>query len=195
MLKKLLISLSLGVSLFGMHEAELNINDVDLEVGFKFDMGQFNNAVEPDSTFVGVKFLNADKKYSDINPKSYFEVNFLMQRAISDTNLKAGIGVKLNATGYGNKNFLSLPIGMHLLYNIPNIKVPVYIGGYVYYAPKVLSMQDAKSFFEYRFFVDVNLIKNAGITAGYRNIYTNYDISNGDVNLNHAAYIGVKFRF
>ena len=195
MLKKILAVFVFSVSLFGMHEAELNINDVDLEVGFKLDMGQFNNAVEPDSTFIGLKYLNADKKYSDINPKSYFEVGFLMQRAVSDTSLKAGIGVKLNTTSYGNKNFFSLPVGIHLLYDIPNIKVPVYIGGYVYYAPKVLSMQDAKSFFEYRIFVDVNLIKNAGITAGYRNLDTNYDISNGDKNLNHAAYIGVKFRF
>ena len=54
MLKKITLLLVTSLSLFAMHSAELNINQKDLEAGLKFDIGQFNDNVEPETMFVGL---------------------------------------------------------------------------------------------------------------------------------------------
>lgn len=199
MLKKL-ISLGIICSLsFGMHEIELNINDVDLEAGLKLDMGQFNQAVEPDTTFIGYKYLKGDKKNSadDISPSPFHEISFLIRRKIGSSDLSAGLGVKANITSLNRYDFVSIPIGLHLRYDFSSSDIPVYAGGYFYYAPPVLSSQDASKFVEYRVFLGVDIIKNAGLVVGFRNIDTTYDINGKDekVNLNRSAYFGVRFRF
>ena len=197
MLKKLtLIGLSAATA-FAMHSAELNINDKDLELGAKLDMGQFNHTVEPDTVFVGMKFLKADKdhskpKSSDI--KDYYELNFLMQRKIDNTGLVVGLGVKLNHTD----KFTTVPLGIEVKYKLPFTNtVPFYIGGSVYYAPQVLSMSDAKNYLEQRVQLDIEVIKNATILVGARNIETNYDISGStyDFRYNRSAYVGFRFAF
>lgn len=197
MLKKLtLIGLSAATA-FAMHSAELNINDKDLELGAKLDMGQFNHTVEPDTVFVGMKFLKADKdhskpKNSDI--KDYYELNFLMQRKIDNTGLVVGLGVKLNHTD----KFTTVPLGIEVKYKLPFTNtVPFYIGGSVYYAPQVLSMSDAKNYLEQRVQLDIEVIKNATILVGARNIETNYDISGStyDFRYNRSAYVGFRFAF
>lgn len=197
MLKKLtLIGLSAATA-FAMHSAELNINDKDLELGAKLDMGQFNHTVEPDTVFVGMKFLKADKDHSKPkyhNIKDYYELNFLMQRKIDNTGLVVGLGVKLNHTD----KFTTVPLGIEVKYKLPFTNtIPFYIGGSVYYAPQVLSMSDAKNYLEQRVQLDIEVIKNATILVGARNIETNYDISGStrDFRYNRSAYVGFRFAF
>jgi hypothetical protein len=198
MLKKLGVLSIATASLMAMHTAELNINNVDLEAGVRLDMGQFNDAVEPDTTFVGFKYLKSDEDHSDIKEDidSYFEANFLMQREINNSGFYFGLGVKLNFTSADKYDFVSIPVGAEVKYNINVIEyLPMYVGGSFYYAPQVLSLQDAKNFMEFRAFFDVEVIKNGKITLGFRKLDTDYDIENGDVNYNQSGYIGFKFDF
>jgi len=196
MLKKLGLIALCTASAFAMHSIELNINDKDLEFGVKVDMGQFNDAVEPDTIFIGAKVLNADEDNSDFNSNSdmnnYYEASFLMQRRIGDSNLVIGLGAKLN----GTKNFSSIPLGAEVTYKILDGVIPIYLKGAVYYAPEILSMQDANNFLEYRVSLDVELITNGYVTVGYRSIDTNYDSDKGgDINYNKSAYLGIRFAF
>ena len=191
MLKKLGLIVLCTASAFAMHSIELNINDKDLELGVKVDMGQFNDTVDPDTVFIGAKVLNADADNSDFNSNinNYYEASFLMKRKIANTNLVIGLGVKLN----GTKNFSSIPLGAEVTYKILDGAIPLYLNGAIYYAPDILSMQDAKDFLEYRISLDVELITNGYITVGYRSLDTNYD--SGDINYNKSAYLGLKFAF
>ncbi|WP_373036186.1 YfaZ family outer membrane protein [Sulfurimonas sp.] len=197
MFKKLGLLAICAASAFAMHNVELNVNDKDLEFGAKVDMGQFNENVEPDTVFVGAKILHGSVDNSDFTSSSqmqdYVEANFLMQRKVEATDLVIGLGVKLNAT----KNFTSIPLGAELGYKFAfSDKFPLYLRGALYYAPEVLSMQDAKSFLEYRASLDLEVIKNASVTLGYRSIDTNYTSSTGgDKTYNKSAYVGVKFAF
>ncbi len=97
MLKKVgLISL-MSVSLMSMSSVDLNVNDVDLEIGANLDIGQFNYAVEPDTSFLGIKYLKPDRDYSDFNStESYIEGSFMTQRSIGSNGFYAGLGIKLN---------------------------------------------------------------------------------------------------
>ena len=204
MLKKLSLISILTVSAFAMHGVDININDKDLEFGANLDMGQFVNTVEPNTVFVGGRYLKGNEDHSDFtsNNNAYYEANFLMQKAVSGSDVTIGLGVKANHTnanlGSKNRDFSSIPLGVELGYKLPtNTRVPFYLGGKLYYAPEVLCMNDAKSFLEYRVNLDMEVIPNGRITVGYRNIDTNYDISGKtvDTNYNRSAYVGFKFQF
>jgi len=195
MLKRVMAIAFCAVSAFAMHNAELNINDKDLEVSAKVDMGQLNNSVEPDTIFVGGKFYNCDKKHSgheNANIDPFYELNFLMIKEVNDA-LKVGMGAKLNFT----KNFSSLPLGLQAEYKLPQRDlVPMYLDGEIYYAPSALSFSDADSFVEYRVSYDIEIIENGRITLGYRHIDTDYKSDHGgDFKYNSSWYIGFKIAF
>ena len=194
MLKKVVLLALSAVSAFALHYAELKINDKDLEVAAKLDMGQFNESVEPDTVFVGGRFLyveteHSSNKYADIDP--FYELNFLLKKPIGSTGIKLGMGIKLN---YTNK-FSSLPLGIEGEYQLPILKIiPIYINGSVYYAPSVLSFQDAENYLDYRVGLEVELVQNARVTFGYTRIDTNYS-KNYDFTYNKSWYVGFKFGF
>ena len=196
MLKRVMAIAFCTVSAFAMHNAELNINDKDLEVSAKVDMGQFNNSVEPGTIFVGGKFYNCDEKHSeydnaDIDP--FYELNFLMIKKVANGDFKVGMGAKLNFT----KDFSSLPLGLQAEYKLPvrNL-VPMYLDGEIYYAPSALSFSDADSFMEYRASYDVEVIENGRVTLGYRRIDTDYKNDHGgDFKYNSSWYVGFKVAF
>ena len=193
MLKKIALMGACVASAFAMHTGEVNINDVDLEVGAKFDVGQFNHNVEPDTMFIGAKILHADKAHSSKENRSldpYAELSFLMQKELGKSGVRLGMGAKLNYT----KDYAALPLGLDAAYRIPAATlVPMYLSGSLYYAPKVLSFNDGKGFVEYRVSYDVEIIDNGRITVGYRNIETNYEFM--DYTYNKSWYVGFKIGF
>ena len=196
MLKKLTVSTLLATSLMAMHNAEININDVDLEAGINFDLGQFNDAVEPDTTFVGFKYFNPDKDYSDwdVAPKDYFELNFLIQRKIRDTDFTVGLGVKLNyINDIDGQNFSTLPLTLKGGYEIQTT-IPIFVNLEATYAPPVLSFQDARGYYGYRLEADFRVIENAEIYAGFRDMETKYD-NTSFLKYNRSAFLGFRFRF
>jgi len=204
MLKKLGLISAITASAFAMHGVDININDKDLEFGAALDMGQFINTVEPNTVFLGARYLKGSEYHSDFtnNNNAYYEASFLMQKPISGSDVTIGLGVKLNHTknteGTNNLDFTSIPLGVELGYKLPvTTAVPLYLGGKLYYAPGVLSMNDAKSFLEYRINFDIEVIPNGRVTLGYRNIDTNYDVSGvtHNTNYNRSAYAGFKFQF
>jgi hypothetical protein len=198
MLKKITMMALSAASAFAMHSAQININEADLEIGARFDMGQFNQNVEPDTMFVGAKFLNADAKHSsdsNVTLDPYLELNFLMQREIANSGVRFGLGVKLNYT----KDYSTAPLGLEFAYTIPAPKlIPMHVNGSVYYAPSALAFSDAKDFVEYHISYDIEIIDNGAITVGYRSLNTNYNYDNNDMrnfSYNKSWYAGFKFAF
>ena len=193
MLKKLAIMSVCAVSAFALHTGEINVNDTDVEVGAKFDMGQFNHNVEPDTMFFGAKFLNADAEHSsdkNVTIDPYFELNFLMQKAVGTGGMTLGMGMKFNYT----KEFASVPLGLEFAYKIPAKRlIPMYLHGSLYYAPNVLAFNNAKDFLEYSLGYDIEVIENGRFTFGYRNLETNYDAMN--FTYNKSWYVGFKIGF
>jgi len=192
MLKKLSVLAFCAVSSFAMHNAEININDTDLEIGLNFDMGQFNDAIEPETMFVGAKFLNGDESNSDAtgNLDPFYEVNFLSMHAIGDQGMSLGMGVKFNHT----QNYSSLPLGLEAAYKLPiqNL-VPMRLHGALYFAPRSLSFSDADSYLEYRIDYNVEIIPHGNLIVGYRHIETNYQVV--DFKYNSSIYFGFKIGF
>jgi len=202
MLKKIALLMVSAISSFALHTAELNINDKDLKIGALFDMGQFNDSIEPNTMFVGASFLNPDVTHSSDSLNSidpYYEINFLMMREIGDNGMSVGLGVKLNYLTINDESFSALPLGINFAYALPfpNL-VPMSLSGSLYYAPEVLCLSsDSNDYLEYDIHYDVELIKNAGITLGYRSKNASYtDISDAEsINYNSSWYFGFKVKF
>jgi len=190
-----------GVSAFALNTAEINVNDTDLELIGKLDMGQMINSVEPNTVFLGLRFLEADEKHSEYENadiESFVELNFLMLKQIARSGFSIGLGVKANSTKLDNKDFVSVPLGLEASYKIPASEyIPMYVGGSIYHAPSVLSFEDAENFMEYRVNFDLEVIKNGRVTIGYRSLDTNYETNNDTYNFNYnkSAYVGFKFAF
>ena len=197
MLKKLALSTMIAASAMAMHQGEININDKDLEAQLRFDMGQFNEVTEPDTVFVGFRYLNATQDNSDYNEDpDLFGVNFLMRQPVRANNdLTLGIGVKFEYTDMGDEDFMALPLGLEGSYLLPiDGFLPLYLNGNIYYAPEVLSFEEAARYFEYKISIDVEIIDNGRITAGYRNIETKYKQA-GNQDLNTGWFAGFKVAF
>ncbi|QFR48645.1 hypothetical protein FJR48_02460 [Sulfurimonas lithotrophica] len=199
MLKKISL-LILGFSCtYAMHTAELNINEYDLEAGLKLDIGQFNEMVEPNTTFIGIDYLKADRKNSSHNNiDRYVNINFMIEQEIQNSGFKVGLGVKGIYTGLGKADFRSLPIGAEVSYKLPlNIATPIGFKAEGYYAPKSLSFSDANGYVEYRAEAYIQLMDRASVYVGYRRIDTEYDYMNiiSDVTYNKSIYSGIKFSF
>ncbi len=201
MLKKLSLVLASVVSAFAMHSAEININEKDLEISTKFDLGQFNETVEPDTTFVGVKYLNGSDDYSEnengdpVDVSGYVELNFLMKREVQNSGITFGIGVKANYTKV-DEVFISLPLGLEIGYNVP-VSIPMTVGASVYYAPESLAITNADNYLEYRLEGSVELIERAAMVVGYRHLEMTFNVDGNtyDITYNDAAYFGFRFDF
>ncbi len=204
MLKKIGLLSSVAVMAFAFNSASLNINDKDIELSGRLDVGQFNYNVQPNTVFIGARYLNGNQSHSSFasNSNGYYEVSFLMLKKVPNTALKLGLGVKLNYTqanlAGGTRDFTSLPLGINANYRLPvNFYVPWFLDGSVYYAPEVLSMSDANSFFAYRIHLDAEVIQNGYVQLGYRSINTNYKVNSVtyNENYNHSFYAGFRFQF
>jgi hypothetical protein len=192
MLKKISVLAFCAVSSFAMHNAEININDTDLEIGAQFDMGQFNDAIEPETMFLGAKFLNGDESNSDtkIHLDPFYEVSFLSMNAIGNKGMSLGMGVKVNHT----KKFTALPLGLEASYILPfQDLVPMRLHASLYFAPRSLAFSDGDSYLEYRLDYNVAIIPHGNLVVGYRHMDTNYKTV--DCNYNASLYFGFKIGF
>lgn len=200
MLKKLLLLVALASSLLAMHEVELNLNNYDLDARLNLDMGQFNPSVNPDTFFLGARYLHGSHQHSsdDLSKdEELYDAHFFVQQRLAKQRaLTLGLGAKLVYTSVSNLDYYALPLGVRARYDLPlGLPVPFTVGADLYYAPQVLSWSDAKNYLEYDLSLDVRVIDFASMTGGYRKIDTDYDVSHGDVTFNEAWFIGVKFRF
>jgi len=198
MLKKLgLLSLSAAAA-FAMHTFEININDKDLGVSGKLDIGQYNHNIEPGTTFIGAKVLKGSTDHSDIESgiKPYFEVNFLKTRNVGGNGLELGMGVKANYTDNDAGSYMTIPLGLEAIYTFPgNLAVPVVVSAKGYYAPEVLSMEEAKGYYEMILNARFEVIENGLIVLGYRHMTFTDKSSDTNFAYNKSAYVGYKFAF
>lgn len=196
MMKQTALAALSAISALAMHVGEININNKDIEGALRFDMGQFNTAIEPDTYMVGLRILDGHKDHSDLlKTDPLVAAEFLLKTPLHDDEaLSFGIGGKAVYTEIGSKSYTAVPLGFEASYRLPlTIDLPVRVNGAFYYAPQVLSFSDADKFLEYRLGADVEIVPNGSLLVGYRNIDT--DINRRDYTYNDGFYAGFRFAF
>ena len=192
MLKKLLLSLALAGALFAQHDASVNLNSDDIELQANIDLGELNQSDYPDTYFLTLGFLDVDNKEST-DPLVY--AGFKLRQDITGIEgMRFGIGAKGTYTKVGGERHVAIPIGLEVAYTLPlEIAMPIIVSGYFDYAPSVLSFKDADKYIEKRLEIGIQLIEQANVFVGWREIDTDFD--NGDYEYNDEVYIGFRVRF
>ncbi len=194
MLKKLLLSLALAGALFAQHDASVNLNSDDIELQANIDLGELNQSDYPDTYFLTMGLLDVDNKEST-DPLIY--AGFKLRQDVTGIDgMRFGIGAKGTYTKVSSLTHAAVPIGIEVVYTLPiEGSIPVVVAGYFDYAPSVLSFKDADKYMEKRLEVGVQIIEQANIFVGWRDIDTDFDGRGGDYEYNDEFYIGFKVRF
>jgi hypothetical protein len=194
MIKKLLIiTLLFTSSIYAAGDKGtfgLNINSDDLEVEGRVSLATRTRTLEYRNFYLDANFINGEDD-------NLYGVGFYVENSPHGySNLTFDIGLRSIFSGNDatDETFVAIPIyvaakARMYLGNLPKSA----LGFKLSYAPNPLSFSDAKSYLEYRIEVDMQLIDNINVYAGYRNIDTEYD--SDDVNFNSAGYAGFKFVF
>jgi hypothetical protein len=188
MLKKIsLATLILVSSLFSFEKGSigLNINSDDVEfegrssVSFLMDSPIYSNF------FIDANYLNSDENLYGLGLS-------VENSPINYQNIVFNIGLRSVYSDHAGQDFWAMPIMVGAKAQLFLGDLPTtYIGAKAAYAPSALSFQDADEYKEYRLEIDSKIIPNINVYAGYRNIDTNYN--NKDYNLNDSFYAGFKF--
>ncbi|MDP2078984.1 MAG: YfaZ family outer membrane protein [Sulfuricurvum sp.] len=196
MLVKIMTAVLISSAAFAANQAELNVNNKELEGQIRIDMKQMGIS-SLEGSFIGARILNGDESNSDRigNTKPLMEVSFLVQRPVEQVpGLAIGLGIKGEYTKFDGNHYAAIPLGIEADMKLPFADtIPFYVGGALYYAPSVLSFRDGEDYLEARIHLDVEPIKNARIELGYRMIDTN--VKNRDVTYNDAWYFGMRIDF
>jgi hypothetical protein len=115
------------------------------------------------------------------------------EKQTGETRTEAGLGGKVYVASVSNKDVLALGLGGQFSVH-PN-NGPVGFGGYLYYAPDVITFMDGKKFWEWGVRAEFEVVKKtANIYVGYRKVRADLD-NNSDVTVDSGAHVGVKISF
>ena len=106
--------------------------------------------------------------------------------------LIVGVGVKVNAT----EDFVTVPLGLEIGYEFDQLEnLPIRVLTSLYYAPQVLSFDEALSYREYRIGLEAEVIDNVSVGIGYRTMEMETAQMTEVYDYNKTGYIGIKARF
>lgn len=115
------------------------------------------------------------------------------EKQTGETRTEAGLGGKVYVASVSNKDVLALGLGGQFSVH-PN-NGPVGFGGYLYYAPDVITFMDGKKFWEWGARVEFEVVKKtANIYVGYRKVRADLD-NNSNVTVDSGGHVGVKINF
>jgi len=195
MLKKIILGTLISSSAFAAHQAELNLNNKEVEGQVRIDLSQLGVAL--DGAYAGVRILNGDESNSDRigNIDPLMEVSFMVMRPVDSVpGLSLGLGVKGEYAKFDGQRYAAIPLGVEADMKLPlATPFPLYVGGALYYAPSVLVFHDGDEYLETRIHLDAEVIHNGRIEVGYRKIDT--DVKNYNVTYNDAWYFGLRLDF
>jgi len=195
MMKKIILGALITTSAFAAHQAEINLNNQEVEGQLRLDLSKMGVAL--DGAYAGARILNADESNSDRigNIDPLMEVSFMVMRPVESVpGLSLGLGIKGEYTKFDGHRYSALPIGLEADMKLPlATPFPFYVGGAVYHAPSVLAFHDGDEYFEARIHLDAEVIPKGRIEVGYRNIDT--DVKSHNVTYNEAFYFGFRLDF
>ena len=115
------------------------------------------------------------------------------EKQTGEMRTEAGLGGKVYVADVSNKDVLALGLGGQFSVH-PN-NGPIGFGGYLYYAPDVVTFMDGKKFWEWGVRAEFEVVKKtANIYVGYRKVRADLD-NNTNVTVDSGGHVGVKISF
>lgn len=115
------------------------------------------------------------------------------EKQTGETRTEAGLGGKVYVASVSNKDVLALGLGGQFSVH-PN-NGPIGFGGYLYYAPDIITFMDGKKFWEWGARVEFEVVKKtANVYIGYRKMRADLD-NNAHVTVDSGGHAGVRISF
>lgn len=166
---------------------DINTNDETAEVEIRaiisekvYGYSEFN------ARFLYSSEKHADNKLGSAGVDAYGELDAL-------PGLEMGVGTKLYGGRVDHEDVLGVGLGGLLRYAPPAMNGFVF-SGTLYYAPKVLSFLDSERLLESGLRLGYQIIPNAAVYVGYRNIRTHIE-HDGRSRVAEGVYGGLEFSF
>lgn len=169
-------------------------DSIDFNVGDKAVRATYAHNV--DSSYKGLQ-VDAGWLYTDDTNTREEENMFHLGLGVSGENwsekgsFDIHIGGRLPFTSIDGEKFLGLALGGSVRFS-PIERIG--FGGHIYHAPEILSFLDSDQYTEYGVKIDYQLLPQAFVYLGYRDVEFEHD-SGADVELNDSAMIGVTMMF
>jgi hypothetical protein len=178
---RLIVSALLAAASFSAAAGSVDFNLSNHTIEAKY----YSNAGAADWTFGGL--YNRDTKDRAVN------VGLLAtgDSAMGNSRIEGGLGGKLYSVTVG-KDVLALALGGQLRWFPGNGSFAV--GTYVFYAPRVVTVLDGKSFFDIGVRAEVEVIRNSFVYVGYRQVQAELD-NNTKLNVDKGAFVGMQIKF
>ena len=117
----------------------------------------------------------------------------LGERLTQQGRTEAGVGGKIYVADVSNKDVLALGLGGEVRV-FPN-NGPFGIGGFLYYAPNIVTTMDGEKFWEWGVRLEFEAVrKSANIYLGYRKVRAELD-NNSRVTVDSGGHVGVRISF
>lgn len=168
----------------GAAELDINVNDDAARGSFAWQLADSKLALD-------AGWLH----HQDRGDVAHFGLH-LVDFASAGTNpIEAGIGTKLFYFDSEslNQDGLAGGLGGFFRYTFPNMD-RIKIGGSLYYAPDVLATGDAESYREIGLQVAYNVLREADVYLGFRNIKGEFD-NGADATIDSGLHIGFRLEF
>jgi hypothetical protein len=184
-MKKIIFGTLLLAGLIQASSVALNVNSDDVEVEGRIDITSTIGYGSGTTYFLGGDYLHTE---NDDLVKATFGASNTLSGA-------EGLTFTLGLEGVFGDNYVAMPFFGEAALRLPlDEPIPATtLSAKFSYAPSVLSFVDADQYVEYRFEADMEVISNIHVYGGYRNIDTDYETH--DYNLNDSWYGGLKISF
>ena len=172
----------LAAASFSAVAGTIDINLSNDTVEAKYDSA----AGAADWTF-GALYNRDEKNYS-------FNVGLLAagDKDIGGSRIEGGVGGKIYAVRVAESDVTALALGGQVRW-FPN-NGSFAIGGYAFYAPKVVTFIDGQNFYDTGIRGEVEVIKNSFVYIGYR--WTRAELDNGtSPYVDKGGFVGLQMKF
>lgn len=121
-------------------------------------------------------------------------VQLLGDAGVGPNPLHAGIGGQFFYINpkHGDADGESVALGGFVQYQLPRFN-RIGFGGHVYYSPSIISFGDVDRYFEYGVRAGYQVLRNANVYVGYRQIKA--DFGGGYFDLDSGFHVGVNLTF
>ncbi|VAY87046.1 hypothetical protein MNB_ARC-1_631 [hydrothermal vent metagenome] len=198
-MKKIILSMVLisGMLYANGSKGEINVNSDTLELEGDFYLNNTYNLSNYANYYGIINYLSSETNTANSTlTKRLVAVGFKILNPFSNEyGFSLGLGLKAVISNdrhdKTNTSFLSIPLSIYGKYDFNEV---IYVNGSYSYAPKTLSLLDAKGYKDIKLAVNYRVLENGYVFIGIRDIETIYDLS-VSVKYDNSLFFGYKIHF
>jgi hypothetical protein len=167
-------------------------NRLDINLDDNAVRAAFMTPITPTGLYASVSAMHN----SDRGDVANAGIQLLGDAGVGPNPLHAGIGGQFFYVNpkHSDLNGEAVALGGFVEYQLPKYN-RFSFGGHVYYSPNIISFGDMERYFEYGVRAGYQVLQNANVYVGYRQIKADFDGPGGFFDMDSGFHVGVSLTF